>query len=154
MTPTKHTLCNDVLRAPAGVENCQDLHIAREDDYLWSFWTPDPEELAAIVKGGPIALRVAGETHPPLSLHVMTPDYKESVGKTTDPAEVFALYEANRERCNTIFGIAKRAIAELAKATGNKHQALYDEFIDLVSLNIVKDEVVRELKPQPEPPTV
>lgn len=153
MTPTKHTLCNDVLRAPAGVENCQDLHIAREEGHVWSFWNPDPEELAAIVKGGPIALRVAGETHPPLSLHVMTPDYKESMGKTTDPAEIMALYQANRERCNTIFGIAKRAIVELAKATGNKHQSLYDEFIDLVSLNIVKDEVVRELKPQPEPPT-
>lgn len=113
---------------------------------MWSFWNPNPEEIAAIVKGGPIALRVAGETHPPLSLHVMVPDHKANEGKVTDPAEVLALYEANRERCNTIFSIAKRAIAELAKATGNKNQALYDEFIDLVSLNIVKDEVVRELK--------
>ena len=80
------------------------------------------------------------------SLHVMVPDHKANEGKVTDPAEVFALYEANRERCNTIFGIAKRAITELAKAPGNKHQSLYDEFLDLVSLNIVKDEVVRELK--------
>lgn len=151
MSPIKHSICNDVLHAPGGDKDCVDLHIYRHDGRVWSFWTPSPEELAAIVKGGAIALCVVGETHPPLSVNVLTPDYKANEGKTTDPAEIFALYEANRARCNAIFGIAKRAISALAKATGNKHQPLYDEFIDLVALNMVKDEVVRELEPTPTP---
>ena len=150
MTPTKHNQCNDVLRAPEGDPNCEDLHICRENGEVWSFWTPTAEEIAAIVKGGPIALRVAGATHPPLSLHVMVPDYKANEGKTTDPAQILALYEANRERCNALVAITKRAISALVKATGHKHQPLYDEFLDLATLNSFQDDIVRELVPGEE----
>lgn len=142
MTPVKHKLCNDVLRAPAGDSNCQDLPIMREQDTVWSFWKPTAEELAAIVKGGEIALCVHGQTHPPLLVGAVTTDYK---GTTTDPSEIMALYEANRERCNAIFVIAKKAVALLVKATGREHMPLADELIDLTRLNSEPDKVVREL---------
>lgn len=146
MSPIKHSICNDVLHAPGGDKDCADLHIYRHDGRVWSFWTPSPEELAAIVKGGAIALCVVGETHPPLSMNVMVPDHKAMEGTVTDPAEIHALYAANRERCNTIFSIAKRAISALAKATGNKNQEIYDDFLDIMTLNTFPDEVVRDLK--------
>lgn len=154
MTPTKHAHCNDVLRAPAGDSNCDDLHICREDGHVWSFWTPNAEEIAAIVKGGEIALRVAGATHPPLSIHVMTPDYKARAGATSDPAEIMALYEANCERCNAIFRIAKKAVAALAKATGREHMPLIDELLDLMHLNSEPDKIVRELPETSNQPQV
>lgn len=146
MTPIQHTHCNDILRAPEGDTECEDLHIRREDGHVWSFWTPNKEELAAIVKGGTIALAVAGQTHPPLSLRVMVPDYNVVRPVLTDPAEINALYEANRERCFAMTSIAKRAIAALVKAAGKGHEALLNEFLDLLSFNSSKDEVVRDLK--------
>ena len=146
MTPIKYAHCNDVLRAPEGDDNCEDLHICREDGQVWSFWTPNAEELAAIVKGGEIALRVQGATHPPLSLHVMSPGMQARAGQVTDPEEIKAIFAANTARCQAMLSIAKRAIAELVTATGNQHEALVNEFLDLITLNQCEGEVVRELK--------
>jgi hypothetical protein len=148
MIPIKHPLCNDVLRAPEGDDTCDDLHIAREGNEVWSFWTPNAEELAAIVTGGVIALRVAGQTHPPLSLHVMTPEVDRRKCETAD--EIKAVYEANRVRCNALLRITKRVVAELVKATGDQHEAIVNEFVDLMAFNVGKCEVVRNLE-EPEP---
>lgn len=148
MSPIKHPLCNDVLRAPAGDTDCDDLHISREGDEVWSFWRPDPEELAAIIMGGAVALRVASPTHPPLSLHVMTPEERDKREKTND--EIKAIYEANRARSQALVTIMKQAVAALAKETGEKHVQIVDQFIDLLSLNTGKCEVVRNV-PDYEP---
>jgi len=74
MTPIKHSACNDVLRAPAGDENCADLHIYRTDEVVASFWKPDEDELAALVRGGSVFMQVQGRTHPPLGLAVVPPE--------------------------------------------------------------------------------
>lgn len=151
MTPIQHPLCNDVLKAPAGDETCDDLHICRENGEVWSFWRPNAEELAAIVTGGSIALRVAGQTHPPLSLHVITPEERTKTEPT--PETIKALYEANRDRCRALVTIMKKAVAVLSKETGDKHMAIIDQFLDLLSLNSGKCEVVRDVPDyQPEPP--
>jgi len=146
MTPIKHAHCNDVLRTPEGHPDCEDLHICRQETSVWSFWKPDAEELAAIVKGGEIALCVQGATHPPLSIHVMSPDMQARAGQVTDPDEIRAIYEANTARCNALLRIAKKAIAELVAATGNQHESLINEFVDLITLNQCAGEVVRESK--------
>lgn len=146
MTPIKHNHCNDVLRAPEGDANCEDLHICREDGQVWSFWKPNAEELAAIVKGGEIALCVQGTTHPPLSINVMFPGMQARAGQVTDPEEIKAIFDANTARCNALLRIAKKAIAELVGATGNQHESLINEFLDLITLNQRAGEVVRELK--------
>jgi hypothetical protein len=151
MTPIKHPLCNDVLHAPPGDDNCTDLHICREDGEVWSFWQPNTEELAAIVSGGAIALRVAGPTHPPLILHAMTPETRDPREKTND--EVRVIYEANRARCRKLVDLMKAVIFELAKVTGRKHEPLFNEFLDLMALNLEGNEVVRAVTDyNPEPP--
>jgi len=141
MTPIQHPLCNDVLRAPAGDEECDDLHISREGDEVWSFWRPNPEELAAIIMGGAVALRVASPTHPPLSLHVMTPEERDKREKTND--EIKAIYEANRNRSQELVKLMKQAVAAIAKLPGDKHMQIVDGFLDLMALNTGKCEVVR-----------
>jgi hypothetical protein len=152
MKHIKHPLCNDVLHAPPGDENYIDLHICREDGNIWSFWQPNAEELAAIVSGGAIALRVASTTHPPLILHAMTPEQRDTREKTND--EVRVIYEANRARCGKLVALMKVAIAELANATGRKHEPLFNEFLDLIALNSDKNEIVRALTEyNPEPTT-
>lgn len=151
MSPIQHPLCNDVLRAPAGDEDCDDLHISRENGEVWSFWRPDPEELAAIIMGGAVALRVAAPTHPPLSLHVMTPEERDKREKTND--EIKAIYEANRARSQALVTIMKKAVTVLANLPGEKHMPIVDEFLDLMLLNTGKCEVVRGMPDyQPEPP--
>jgi hypothetical protein len=72
MTPTKHPLCNDILRRPPGTteEECGDLPIRREDGRVISFWKPSPEEIALIAKGHPVIFIAQGVTHPPVCLLV------------------------------------------------------------------------------------
>jgi hypothetical protein len=150
MTPIQHPLCNDVLRAPAGDDNCDDLHISRMGNDVWSFWRPNQEELAAIIMGGAVALRVAAPTHPPLSVHVMTPEERDKGEKTND--EIKAIYEANRERTKALVKLMKQAVAVLA-TLGGKHMLIVDSFLDLMALNTGKCEVVRDVPDyQPEPP--
>lgn len=150
MTPIKIPLCNDVLLAPPGDDNCADLHIFRdrEANEVWSFWRPNTEELAAIVMGGAIALHVTNPTHPPLAVCVLTPEQRDPCEKTDD--EVRVVYEANRERTRKLVALMKVTISELAKSTGEKHRALFDEFLDLMVLNTGKCELVRDLNPEPE----
>lgn len=80
MEPIKHDLCNDVLRRPADMteEECGDLHISRTYDdgihYVHSFWKPEPEELAALLRGGVVCLRAIGMTHPPVAIFATKPD--------------------------------------------------------------------------------
>lgn len=40
-------------------------------------WLPTPKEIAAIVAGAPIVLRVIGTTHPPVMLEVGSPPMGE-----------------------------------------------------------------------------
>ena len=101
--------------------------------------------------GGAVALRVAAPTHPPLSIHVMTPEERDKREKTND--EIKAIYEANRERSKALVTIMKKAVTVLANLPGEKHMPIVDEFLDLMSLNTGKCEVVRAVPDyQPEPP--
>ena len=151
MNTIQHPLCNDVLKAPAGDDNCDDLHVCRENGEVWSFWKPNQEELAAIITGGAIALRVASPTHPPLSVHVMTPEERIKGEKTND--EIMAIYEANRARTLALVKLMKQAVAAIAKLPGDKHMQIVDGFLDLMALNTGKCEVVRDVPDyQPEQP--
>ena len=101
--------------------------------------------------GGAVALRVAAPTHPPLSVHVMTPENRDKREKTND--EIKAIYESNRERTKALVTLMKNAITALAKEKGEKHVPIVDQFLDLLSLNAGKCEVVRAVPDyQPEPP--
>ena len=151
MTPHEHSLCNDVLKAPPGDDECLDLHIAREDQFVWSFWKPDPEELAALVMGGSVALRVCGRTHPPLCIMATTPEGETS--KECTPHEDQVVARAIHARYQALISITKRALATWAKETAETpdRTALTDEFLDLLLLNRSKSEVVREA-PKPAAP--
>lgn len=151
MTPHQHTLCNDVLRAPAGDDNCDDLHIRREGGYVWSFWTPNAEELAALVMGGSVALAVRGETHPPLSINATTPP-AQITARTVTPEQATVITDALRGRYSSLVKVAKSMAAMLAKRTTDtpERAALFDRMIDLVTMNVGPGEVVRGV-PDDEP---
>jgi hypothetical protein len=120
MTPFKHSLCNDVLRAPEESKNCADLHILRQDGYVSSFWKPDDNELAALNSGGSLIMQVCGYTHPPLGIGVMAP-------------------EPGHERLSTnlssYHSLIKRTLAALVKACPESKEAtaLSNEFLDMTN---------------------
>ncbi len=79
MISLKHPFCNKRLTPPASMtENeCRTLHVYQElpteespFPAVSSFWTPEPDELAALNAGGSVMLRIIGTTHPPLSMRV------------------------------------------------------------------------------------
>jgi hypothetical protein len=74
MSPIQHPLCNDILKRPSDMteEECSDLHILRDKDRIYSFWKPDPQELAALNKGEPIVFQCLGTNHPPISIDVLS----------------------------------------------------------------------------------
>ena len=75
---TQHPSNNFVLGAPAGWDQkalpCGALPITRTEveghAVMVSFWRPEPEELAALVNGGAIALFIHGTSHPVVSVGV------------------------------------------------------------------------------------
>ena len=64
-----------VLRGPADMPECGDLTaiMVSENGYpgFVSLWKPSQAELAALMKGGAVALSVVGRSHPPVALGVM-----------------------------------------------------------------------------------
>jgi hypothetical protein len=74
MRPIDFDGTNRVLRKPPGwtEEQCVDLHVRAERGTCSSRWVPTPEELAVLQRGGAIELTVAGDTHPPVALSVVT----------------------------------------------------------------------------------
>jgi hypothetical protein len=155
MTPHKHTLCNDVLKAPIGDENCDDLHIMRDDQSVWSFWKPNAEELAAIVQGGSVALRVCGRTHPPLSIHATTPENEGA--KAITEAEGQVIDRAIREQFDRLMKITKSAFSTWTRQGTDtpERRKLVDQFLDLVTINRGAGEVIRSVPvDEPEAPTI
>lgn len=142
MTPTKHPLCNDILRAPIGDPNCDDLPIRREDTAVWSFWQPNAEELAALVMGGTVALHVCGQTHPPLSIHATTPT--EETTKLCTPPESAVIDDAIRGRYAALISLTKRMVTALCRDTPEtvERRRLVDSFLDMIAANQGKGEVV------------
>ena len=155
MTPTKHPLCNDILRAPIGSDDVADLHIRREDSAVWSFWKPTPEELAALVMGGTVALHVASSTHPPLSIHATTPTEERTTAIPIE--ESAAISDAIRGRHAALISLTKRIVAEWVRTSidSQDRRRLVDEFLDLVTMNHAPGEIVRSVPvDQPAEPAV
>lgn len=75
MTPGAIRNANLVMRAPDGMDNCQDLHV-RVDEYeggercLVSAWYPTAEELQRLNSGEPVWLHIFGNGMPPVALTV------------------------------------------------------------------------------------
>ena len=64
------------LTCPEDMPECGELTamIARDEHerpYVVSFWKPTREEVIALVRGGGIALSIAGSKHPPVALGVL-----------------------------------------------------------------------------------
>ena len=78
MDRTQHPSNNHVLGAPVGWDQkelpCSALPVTRvEQDgmpAMVSFWRPTAAELAALNKGGTVALWVYGVAHPPVAVGV------------------------------------------------------------------------------------
>lgn len=72
----QHPSNNAVLGAPQGWNQkelpCGALPVTRTDvegkPVMVSFWRPDADELAALAKGGTVALFIYGEAHPVVAL--------------------------------------------------------------------------------------
>lgn len=144
MTPIKHPNCNETLLAPIGSENCEDLPIQRTEDSVWSFWKPSGEELAAIIVGGEIALRVVGATHPPVWIGAMTPTEVRHVAG--NEAEATALFLATRDRLAEMRSLMKRTISAWCGGRENERQKLADEFLDVMMRNHERGQVVEDIK--------
>lgn len=69
---------NFCYKAPAGMQDCQDLHVhVYEDDGVritTSAWIPSPQEVELIKAGQPIWLHVYGSGHPVVSMTVPNED--------------------------------------------------------------------------------
>lgn len=128
MKAIKHPLCNTVLKAPEGDENCNDLHIFRSENAFGlgsghtvnSFWRPNEDELASINAGAAIVLHVCGHTHPPLSVMVMN-DVERETPKPADPKQSFPF--------------TKKLVTFINKNLRNhpETKALTDEFLDILN---------------------
>ncbi len=78
MKPTQHPSNNRVLGAPAGWDQaqlpCAALAITDTDfagmPAIWSFWRPDPVELAALNAGALVVLSILGRNMPPVAVMV------------------------------------------------------------------------------------
>ena len=64
-----------VLRGPADMPECGNLTAVKvnENGYpgFVSLWKPSRAELAALMKGGAVAIHIVGMSHPPVALGVM-----------------------------------------------------------------------------------
>lgn len=84
-TPIEFPESNTVLKAAPGTEEwVRDLPIFRQglsflpngvrmDQCVVSCWELSPEELAEVVKTGKIYFQCFGGTHPPISIHGLSP---------------------------------------------------------------------------------
>lgn len=65
---------NFTYRAPAGMDNCQDLHVRVTEEQgvriITSAWLPTPDEVERIKQGQPIFLHVYGSGHPVVAMSV------------------------------------------------------------------------------------
>ena len=63
---------NFCYTAPAGMDNCNDLHCRVEEDQgvrtISSAWFPTPAELELLNQGAPVILTVWGNAHPVVML--------------------------------------------------------------------------------------
>lgn len=81
MNKTQHRSNNAVLGAPEGWNQeslpCDALPVTRTllggAACVVSYWSPTPEEIAAMSAGNPIALYIIGHTMPPVMLCVEAP---------------------------------------------------------------------------------
>lgn len=135
MTPTKHPLCNDVLTKPAGMteEECGDLPIRRDGDFIWSFWKPQPEELLALNLGGHVALAIMGATHPPLSVQATRP--QGEVTRSVNESEYRHRMEAMNGRMIALIRLTKKIVSAWTGKRDNEREKLADEFLDMLTAN-------------------
>ena len=68
MIAIQTSACNRTYVAPG----CADLPVYQGEDFIVTWWRPDPEELAMIAAGMPIKLCFLGQSVPPVSLGVDT----------------------------------------------------------------------------------
>ena len=65
---------NFTYTAPAGMDNCQDLHVRVDEDAgvrtITSAWYPTAEEVELMRQGQPIHLHIYGNGHPVVALSV------------------------------------------------------------------------------------
>lgn len=67
---------NFVYKAPADMQDCQDLHVQVYEDadnsirIMSSAWMPTPDELKLLNAGQPIHLHIYGSAHPIVSMTV------------------------------------------------------------------------------------
>jgi hypothetical protein len=75
----QHKTNNHVFGAPKGWDQkaldvgALPVTISKGEDGLTvmsSFWKPDAEEIAAILRGAPVVLQVVGQTHPIVGVYV------------------------------------------------------------------------------------
>jgi len=78
VNPVRFEQANTVMRAPAGMENCCDVHAAvvqwsDGSHSVLTAWRPTPEELVRLNLGEPVFLMVSGQGMPPVALAVGNP---------------------------------------------------------------------------------
>lgn len=133
MTPIQHESCNAVLKCPEGMskEQCADLPITRRDGLVLSFWKPSPREIAAIIDGGHVALIVAGETHPPLSVTII--ENPNPPGHELTPETAIDRYKLLREYSGQVVNLVKQLLSHTAKHIPDHPETdrLCNELLDL-----------------------
>lgn len=68
MYPVKVNACNFTYMGPT--PDVGDLPCQRAEGVVYSFWRPDPAELALLVAGGRVQLGISQEPIPPVSLTI------------------------------------------------------------------------------------
>lgn len=78
MNPQRFAASNIVMKAPAGMDNCSDVHAwkGRTSDgqpVTITAWTPTAEERVKLAMGEPLYLWIYGDGMPPVALSAADP---------------------------------------------------------------------------------
>lgn len=73
MNPQRFAASNIVMRAPANMPECEDIHAFADGEHVITAWRPTPEELVKLNLGEPVYLWIWGRTMPPVSVTMEDP---------------------------------------------------------------------------------
>lgn len=73
MTPQRFAESNIVMRAPAGMPECHDVHAWTDGERTLVAFRPEPDELVRLNLGEPIFIHICQAPMPPVGLSVGSP---------------------------------------------------------------------------------
>ncbi|TCR01095.1 hypothetical protein [Neorhizobium sp. JUb45] len=158
--PTKFDGSNLIMRAPAGAENVQDMHVFQTRHSCVSCWTVSGDELAEISATGKIFLSVLmGGQQPPVyvgsesTCRAVMVDFGPVWPMAPRPAEYPTPdHPITSEKVEKLFEVARRVFITKAEESGEPRLAEACKLADL-AIGDLRDAVLKAIAGSPSPST-